>query len=108
MIKIKYRFLIFILFLSPLVQAVDAVCNNYREPSVIVAPNCHDSMQTNHDNISMDCECEDCYCGCIYNNVTVLDSYKAESFLSNNTHVVLFNIVIPFQKSHPPFRPPII
>jgi len=106
--KIKYKFLIFILFLAPLVQAVDSVDNNSKKPSVIVKPSCHETNQAIQDSFSMDCECEDCTCGCFYNNLTVLNSNKPESLISNNTQIVVFNNVIPYQESHPPFRPPII
>jgi hypothetical protein len=105
--KIKYKFLIFILFLAPLVQAIDSVDNNSKEPTIIVKPSCHETKQTIQDSMSMDCECENCTCGCIYNNLTVLNSNNSELSLYNNTSIVIFNIVIPYRESHPPFRPPI-
>ena len=107
--KIKYKFLIFILFLAPLVQAVDSVVNNSKEPTIIVKPSCHETKQTIQDSMmSMGCECEDCTCGCFYNNLIVLNSNKSEPYLSNYTSIVVFNNVIPYRESHPPFRPPII
>lgn len=105
---IKYKFLIFILFLSPFVQAIDAVNKTPLEPTVIVKPSCHEAKQTIQDHISMDCECKDCSCGCFYNNLTLISSNTSKSFFNNHSLTTVFNNVVPNQESHPPFRPPII
>jgi hypothetical protein len=110
--KVKYKFLIFILFLSPYVQAIDAVGKYAIDHSVIESPNCHQTKHIIQDDLKMDCKCKDClcksHCGSLNNNFIIVNPNKSATLLRNNTPVLLFNIEIPFQESHPPFRPPII
>ena len=107
--KVKYIFLIFILILAPAVQAINAVSYNSVESTVINKPNCHETKQSNTVKMNSDCECEDCHCGCLCSHITTIEPFSINSNLNiyHDTLVVFFNVAIPYQDSHPLFRPPI-
>ena len=107
--KVKYSFLIFVLILAPVIQAVGAVNYNSVEPIVINKPNCHETKLSTTVYIDISCECKDCQCECFSSHITTVGLFFFNSNFNiyHDSLVISFSMMIPNKVSLPLFRPPI-